>query len=760
MANRGLITATLLFCGYANAAELPVTRIVLFKPGVAYLERAGKLADGDSVQLEFRAREMDDVLKSLNVRQAGGGGVSSVRFDSADPLSRVLGLFPFDVGQAASLSSILDQFKGADLELILASGAIRGKIVSARAIPASMGNGERQELVLVSGGALRAIDPAAAAELRFTDFQIQRQFEDYLNAIANSRNRESKRVFIESSGGPSEVELGYVTAAPVWKSSYRLSLTGVANALLEGWAVIDNTSNDDWTGISLTLVSGLPVSFINPLYQPIYVARPTAQLKTDRAWQPKIHGGAVEYLRGNEPLLAAAYEPAEIGTGSIRGRVTDMTGAAIPNTEVIARRGASGRPYRAVTCTYGEYVLSGLPAGEYELSGYSPGFKRAVRRGIQVGNYRQTPADFSLDLGNLTETVTVEAEFGSGTGLGGGSIRLPGRSLQTTFSSTAEGLKLGDFFQYRLENPITVKKGSSAMVPFSRVRLAVRGLVVFDESQGSQHPLHAIRITNSSGQTLDGGAVTVFDEGGYAGDALVETINAGDERIISYAVDLGTRISTAFDGESRLQRKFQIKIGIMTTQRIDSQVKTFTIYNVDGQPKTVVIEHPVRDDYPVIGSEPVEKTADLYRFEVAALPRETVKYAIREERLQSESLELSDLDFDDLKLQIDNQELDPAGRAALQRIANMHQLIDKQGEEEKRIREHADELIRDQTRLRQNIETLNAVTGQAQRVQEYASRLAQIDDEIAQSRRRQMESQARSEELDQQLEKLIAALEF
>jgi dynactin complex subunit len=298
------------------------------------------------------------------------------------------------------------------------------------------------------------------------------------------------------------------------------------------------------------------------------------------------------------------------------------------------------------------------------------------------------------------------------------------------------------------------------MVPFSRIRLSARRLVVFDESQGSQHPLHAIRIANSSGQTLDGGALTVFDEGGYAGDALVETINSGDERIISYAVDLGTRISTAFDGESRLQRKFQIKNGIMTTQRVDSEVKTFTIHNVDVQPKTVVIEHAVRGDYQLIGNEPVEKTADSYRFEVAAPPRETVKYAIREERLQSESLELSDLDFDDLKLQIDNQELDPAGRAALQRIADTHHSIDKQGEEEKRIRERADELIRDQTRLRQNIETLNAVTGQAQRVQEYASRLAQIDDEIAQSRRRLLESQARNEELDQQLEKLIAALEF
>jgi hypothetical protein len=221
MAVRGSYTgfAALLFLGYAVAAELPVGKVVLFKPGVAYIERGGKLANGDSVRLEFRAEEMDDVLKSLNVRQSGGGGVSSVRFDSADPLSRVLGLFPFDVGPAASLSSILDQFKGAEMELLLASGAVRGKIVSARTIPATTGTGERQELVLIAGAALRAIDPTTAAELRFTDPLIQRQFEDYLNAIANSRNRESKRVFIESSGGASEVELGYVTAAPVWKSS-------------------------------------------------------------------------------------------------------------------------------------------------------------------------------------------------------------------------------------------------------------------------------------------------------------------------------------------------------------------------------------------------------------------------------------------------------------------------------------------------------------------------------------------------------------
>src|SRR5215510_11834889 len=107
-----LLAATLLY-----PAELPVKQVVLYKHGVGYFERSGKLASGESARLDFNAGEMNDVLKSLTITDKSGGKISGLRYDSMDPLSHNLEEFPFTVGQAEPLSTMLDRLKGSRLEL-------------------------------------------------------------------------------------------------------------------------------------------------------------------------------------------------------------------------------------------------------------------------------------------------------------------------------------------------------------------------------------------------------------------------------------------------------------------------------------------------------------------------------------------------------------------------------------------------------------------------------------------------------------------
>src|SRR5262249_2964346 len=136
-------------------------------------------------------------------------------------------------------------------------------------------------------------------------------------------------------------------------------------------------------------------------------------------------------------------------------------------------------------------------------------------------------------------------------------------TFASTLAETAAGRDLGDLFEYRIDHPVTVRKNESAMLPFLQQRVKGRRLLIYSESYGSQHPLSAVEITNSSGKTLDGGTITVLDTGGYAGESLMETIKAGDKRLISYAVDLGTRVTTAFDSKSNLLREFRFRRGVL-----------------------------------------------------------------------------------------------------------------------------------------------------------------------------------------------------
>src|SRR5258708_15032215 len=116
----------------AAAAELPVREVVLFKHGVGYFARSGRLAAGESARLDFKADEMNDVLKSLTIEQKGTGKISGLRYDSSEPLAKKLEEFPFSIGSSQPLSAILDQFKGGRIELNFGSGTLAGEIRGAR----------------------------------------------------------------------------------------------------------------------------------------------------------------------------------------------------------------------------------------------------------------------------------------------------------------------------------------------------------------------------------------------------------------------------------------------------------------------------------------------------------------------------------------------------------------------------------------------------------------------------------------------------
>src|ERR1051325_10936772 len=188
-----LFVSFLLTASLALPAELPVKQVVLYKHGVGFFERSGRLGSGESARLDFNASEMNDVLKSLTIDEKGGGKISGLRYDSFDPLSHKLGEFPFQIGVAQPLSGMLDQLKGARLELKFGNETVTGAIVNGRVAPGGDKQPEREHLtLLLDGGDLRTLDLSAASGLRFTDPQLQQQFRDYLAALSAARSKEKR----------------------------------------------------------------------------------------------------------------------------------------------------------------------------------------------------------------------------------------------------------------------------------------------------------------------------------------------------------------------------------------------------------------------------------------------------------------------------------------------------------------------------------------------------------------------------------------
>ena len=658
------LALSILFITALGAAELPVTEVTLYKHGVAHFERTGELRPGETVRLDFKPEEMNDVLKSLTVNDRGGGKVGGVRYDSSDPIDKRLGEFPFQVGAGSSLAAFLDQMKGARIQLKIAAGDVSGIIVSARVVrdgDKDRGS-EREVIVLVmDSGDIRTFDLGAASAVRLSDPKQQSQLVAYLTVLNQSHAKDRRSVYIDAMGsGTRQLSASYMTPAAVWKSSYRLMFGAAGEPVLEGWAILDNTSGEDWNNVRLSVVSGKPVSFISKLYEPRYVQRPVAELAEERAAAPVVYEGAM--------LMAKAQ-------------------AAAP------------------------------------------------------------PA------------MRANARDAAAAGLVGNAFRVDEPVVPSSFAATADGRQSGELFEYSFASPVTVKQGESAMLPFLQQKIGARKLLVYSESYGL-NPRDAAELTNNTGKTLDGGPITVYDTGSYAGEALVETLPMGDKRLISYGVDLGTRVTTAFDSSSAVVRELHFKRGILTTRSAVEETKTFTIKNVDAKAKTLVLELPQRPGYTVLERKPAETTANANRFEVKLAASETATFPVREERVFDQTYSVTSLTPDVLAAYVQNKNLSAAARAQLDQIAQKKTQIAANDGAIRQAEQDVTSLTQDQGRLRSNIDSLNRVTGQQDQVQQYARLLAATETKLAMLRDTQSDLRKKKAVLDGELNSLMERIAF
>ncbi len=301
------ILPALLAAGLLPAAPLPVKRVVVYKNGVAFYERSGAVPAGQPATLDFRATELDDVLKSLVLEAPGG--VERVRYEFIDPAAQPLppSLRP---EPRQPLVALLDQWRGARLDLSYRGSPVSGVIVSGRLAPLP-NQGQKQELtLLLDSGALSVYDLDAASEIRFADPRLQRQFAEALAVMARDLVPGRRTLRIDLAGaGERRITARYLAPAPVWKSTYRLLLPDSGEARLEGWAIVENATGEDWNQVALSVVSGKPVSFLTRLLEARYIQRRQVDLPGIEPVAPQVHAGAMETQEKGEPRPAFRGKP-------------------------------------------------------------------------------------------------------------------------------------------------------------------------------------------------------------------------------------------------------------------------------------------------------------------------------------------------------------------------------------------------------------------------------------------------------------------
>jgi hypothetical protein len=223
---------------------------------------------------------------------------------------------------------------------------------------------------------------------------------------------------------------------------------------------------------------------------------------------------------------------------------------------------------------------------------------------------------------------------------------------------------------------------------------------------------------------------------------------------------LGTRITTAFDTTRELVREVHVRRGILTSKTAISEVRTYTIRNVDAKPKTLIIEHGQRPEYKLVSPKALETTASAYRFEVQLAPSSEQKFAVTEERMLDNSLSLINMTPDILLSYIQNQNISASARKQLERVADLKRQIAAAEQEMQQSDAEVDRLAKDAQRVRQNLDSLNRVSGQQAQVQTYAKQLADIETRVAALRDKRAAAETRQQQLMTELNTTIEAMQF
>lgn len=308
---------------------LPIRRITLYRSGVGAFQRSGLVDGNATVQLRFDTSQINDILKSMVVldKSKGQGRIEGVSYGSKEPLKKRLSSFAVDISDEPTVPQLLARLRGAEVVLRLSEGRdVQGVVLGVESRSETVAKDTVMQVTfvnLLTAEGMQSIRLSLVTSFDLKDEALRAELNKALAALAEYRADRTKTVDIRLTGqGAREIVVGYVQEAPVWKTSYRLILpdpsgapqekadvTAKSGLTLQGWAIVENTTDEDWDQVTLALVSGRPVSFKMDLYEPLYVSRPEVPVPTVPGVMPRAYEGGADLKLAMEPQVERGRRP-------------------------------------------------------------------------------------------------------------------------------------------------------------------------------------------------------------------------------------------------------------------------------------------------------------------------------------------------------------------------------------------------------------------------------------------------------------------
>ena len=695
-------------------SDLPIRRVILYSNGVAYIERRGFVTGNAEIKLSFKQSQVDDVLKSMVVIDLNQGKIGAVSYNSSMPASARTAEIPFDVSsksedtddQAGGIASVLMQLQGAKVMVTSTKGTASGSILTVEKRKPAVKPKEGEAVLPVSyalviaseAGEISSFDLADVRSVKLLEDGTRRDVNEFANATASTRRRDAKTITVTSEGaGQREMVVSYTISAPIWKTTYRVVLDNEGKPFFQGWAIVDNVSDESWREVQLSLVSGSPVSFIQNLQKPLYRYRPIIPIPEDLNLRPQI------------------YDP-EAGEGS----------------------------------GYGEGNGSGYGSGAGSGSGNVPVTVETGKPMFEGANNN----------------------FIVSSGFAGSSISDAILSEKAGVQTAATGAEVGDLFEYKIEQPISVDRNRSALIPIIQTKMDGERVSIFREAAGdasddednedaetaavrkaNPRPMSGLLLKNITAMTFEGGSMTVLDRDAYAGEALMERLKPKEQRLISFALDLGTLVRVEQKEDREPAKLVKVVNGVFQVHYFKTDKKIYHLSNQTDRSRIVYVEHPVRKDWILSESfaKPDYTTARFYRFRIELQPFESKDVTVGENLGMMDKYELATLSPKDLDVFVAGRYLDESVRARLAKLIDLRMKINEINAKLALSEEENEAITKDQERFRENIEALAKTPDAKQLIARYIAKANDQESRLEQLTRERQSMTNEKERLEREL---------
>lgn len=320
--------------------------------------------------------------------------------------------------------------------------------------------------------------------------------------------------------------------------------------------------------------------------------------------------------------------------------------------------------------------------------------------------------------------------------------------------------QLGELFEYHITHPVSIQRNQSALVPIVQQSFEGKAVLYYQKASRTQNPMRAVEFNNTTSLTLEGGPVTVFSDGSYAGEAMLETTMPDDLKLVPYAVELSVRITDSIQSERGVVSAIVITRGLAVLKTSQVKRTTYTMQSRNAREEVIYIEHPRLDSQAVLRDRThlAETTETTFRFKVGLSAQQTTTFVVEEVLPISDQVNLQQAAQQQL-LHLANQNLlPPVARQALQQSVEYQKRLQQLQTAIQLINQRETQYVEQQKRIRENLQALADRASEKELRDRYVKSLSQQEDELEALQKERASLQKQIEQARQQLDQLLTGL--